>query len=228
MSPVPAFQRARTPDERAHREREILAAAAALFDAEGLEGVTLNAVARKAGVAKSNIYRYFESREAILLTLLNEDQAAAVSSLEERLAPLGAIPPRAVARVLAEVVAGTPRFCILQSAVSSVLEQNISEEGIAGYKRSVIRLGVRLGNALRSALPSLPAQAVGPFLRYLHVVIAGLYPLAHPSAAATLALRDPQFAVLKSDFTQDLEAMLAALLGSLCANGGRPAAVRSV
>src|SRR5215471_2398274 len=172
MSTAPAFQRARKPDERAHPERAILEAAAALFDGEGLEGVTLNAVARRAGIAKSNLYRYFESREAILLALLTEDQAATVASVEEGLARLsGKVDARAVARVFAQIAAASPRFCVLQTALSGVLEQNISEEGIAQYKRGVLRLGLRLGNALRAALPSLPAHAPGPFLRYLHAII---------------------------------------------------------
>jgi AcrR family transcriptional regulator len=229
MVSIPAFQRARTPDERAQREKAILAAAAALFDAGGLEGVTLNEVARRAGVAKSNLYRYFESREAILLALLNEDQAAAVSALEEGLARLtGAVDARAVARVFVEVAVALPRFCVLQSALSTVLEQNLSEESIATYKRGVLRIGLRLGNALRAALPLLPQHAVGPFLRYLHVVIAGLRPLAHPAPAAARVLRDPQFAILKSDFAEDLEAMLAAMLAALCAGDARPPALRSI
>ena len=45
VSSHPTFQRARKPDEKAHRQRAILAAAAALFEAEGLAGVTLNGTA---------------------------------------------------------------------------------------------------------------------------------------------------------------------------------------
>jgi AcrR family transcriptional regulator len=219
MSSQPAFQRARKPDERAHRQKAILKAAAALFDADGLNGVTLNAVARRAGIAKSNLYRYFESREAILLALLSEDQAAAVASVEEGLARLtGKIDARAVARVFAQLTARSPRFCILQTALSSVLEQNISEEGIGQYKREVLRLGVRLGNALRAALPSLPAHATAPFLRYLHAVIAGLHPIANPAPAAVRVLQDPHFAPLRCDFAKDTEFMLAAVLASLCSS----------
>jgi AcrR family transcriptional regulator len=218
MSSPRSFQRARKPDERAHRQRAILEAAAALFEAEGLEGVTLNEVARRAGIAKSNVYRYFESREAILLALLSADQAGLVVTVEEKLARLaGNADTRAVARVFAQAAAASPRFCVLQTAVSSVLEQNISEEGIAAYKREVMRLGPRLGNALRAALPSLPAPATAAFIRYLHAVIAGLYPAANPSQAATRVLRDPQFAVLRFDFASDMETMLAALLAALCA-----------
>ncbi len=218
MSTVPSFQRARKPDEKAHRERAILEAAASLFDAEGLSGVSLNAVAHRAGTAKSNVYRYFESREAILLALLNEDQTACVAVVEERLAELrGRIDARAVARVFAQAIAAAPRFCVLQTALSTVLEQNISEQGIAAYKRNVLRLGVRLGNAVRAALPSLPQKAIGPFLRYVHAVIAGLYPLANPAPAVARVVLDPEFAIFRSDFAEDMEDMLTALLTSLCA-----------
>jgi AcrR family transcriptional regulator len=216
MSSALSFQRARKPDEKAQRYKAILEAAAVLFDEQGLHGVTLNEVARRAGIAKSNVYRYFESREAILLALLNEDQMACVASLEEALAKLsGKIDQRTVARILARTVTHAPRFCALQTALVTVLEQNISEEGIANYKRAVLRVGVRLGNALRAALPSLPAHAIGPFLRYMHAAVAGLYPLAHPAPAAERAMLDPQLAVFRSNFAEDLELMLAAVLGTL-------------
>jgi AcrR family transcriptional regulator len=217
MTSTPSFQRARKPDEKAHRRKAILGAAADLFDTEGLDGVSLNAVARRVGIAKSNLYRYFETREAIFLALLNEDITECVAAVEERLARLsGEIDACLVARVLAETIVASPRFCALEAAVSTVLEQNISEELAAHYKRSVLRVGVRLGNALRAALPSLPASAVGPLLRYMHAAIAGLYPLANPAPAAARALRDAQLAVLRSDFAEDLEGMLAAVLTWLC------------
>lgn len=217
---TPSFQRARKPDEKAHRQKAILEAAAELFDSDGLDGVSLNAVARRVGIAKSNLYRYFESREAIFLALLNEDATECVAAVEERLAQLsGQADARTVARVLAETLVASPRFCALEAAVTTVLEQNISEELTVLYKRSVLRAGVRLGNALRAALPSLPATAVGPLLRYTHAAIAGLYPLANPAPAAARALRDPQLAVLRSDFAEDLEGMLAAALTWLCSHG---------
>lgn len=220
MSSLPSFQRARKPDEKAHRKREILEAAAALFEAFGLDGVSLNAVARKAGIAKSNLYRYFESREAILLALLNQDQLAGVAALEEGLAKLtNNVDVRAVARVFAKTIAAAPRFCALQTALSTVLEQNLSEKTVAAYKRNVLRLGIRLGNALRAALPAFPPHAIGPFLRYFHAALAGLYPLANPPPAVARAIRDPDLAVFRCDFAEDFEAMLAAVLTSLAQKG---------
>ncbi len=59
------FQRARKPEEQQLRRAAILAAAAELFDAEGAQGAGLNAIAARAGFTKSNVYRYFESREEV-------------------------------------------------------------------------------------------------------------------------------------------------------------------
>jgi hypothetical protein len=77
-------------------------------------------------------------------------------------------------------------------------------------------MGLRFGNALRATLPSLPPEAVGPLLRYVHAVVAGLYPLAYPAPAVKRAILRPELSVFQSDFQKDLEALLAAILTSLC------------
>jgi len=69
MNEIPSFQRARKPEEIEARRETLLAAAAELFDAEGPMGAGLNAIAARAGFTKSNVYRYFESREQVLLEL---------------------------------------------------------------------------------------------------------------------------------------------------------------
>ena len=62
-----AYQRARSPEQKAERTEQILSAAEAML-AEGQDSsaLSLNVLAKRAGMAKSNIYRYFESREALL------------------------------------------------------------------------------------------------------------------------------------------------------------------
>jgi AcrR family transcriptional regulator len=213
-----SFQRARKPEERAQRQKEILEAAAILFEEKGLAGVSLNAVARRAGITKSNLYRYYESREAMFLALLGEDLAEYAAIVEERLAHVTPGDVRAVARVMAEALVERPRFCALTAAVSAVLEQNISEEGAMAYKRDVLRVGIRFGNALRAALPSLPPQAIGPLLRYTHALVGGLHPLAHPAPSVERAIqRAPELGVFRADFGADFETLFAATLAFLCA-----------
>jgi len=213
MTADPAFQRARQPHQKEQRREAILDAAAALLDADGLDGASLAAIARRAGITKSNIYRYFESREAILLELLLRDQAACTEAIEHALEPLresGDV--GAVGGALAAGLAAQPRLCALVAALSLILEHNVSDETVLGFKRASAALGVRLGQAVHEALPGLPEHAVTTLVRYLHILIAGLHPVANPAPPAARALERPELAAFASDFEHDLRELLVTLL----------------
>src|SRR5215831_17174463 len=96
--PMPRFQRARKPEEKEVRRAAILGAARALAREVGPIALSLNELGRRSGVSKPNIYRYFESREEILLGLLIAELEEAASDIE------GALDRRAdIARVAAAV-----------------------------------------------------------------------------------------------------------------------------
>lgn len=211
------FSRARAPEQREQRRQELLSAARRLLDSGGLEAVGLNAIAREAGIAKSNCYRYFESREQILLTLLTEDEAAWVASLELELAPLaGTNDIEHVAAIIATTLAAEPRLCLLTSVVAGVLEQNVSEETARAFKQEVRALALRIANALFTAIPRLPTERIMAIQRYVHALIAGMWPMAHPSKAMQCVLADAEFEHFRTDFECDLRGSLTALFkGSL-------------
>src|ERR1700749_161240 len=85
------FQRARSAEQRQVRRRAILDTAAAMLEEMPVADVTLNELSRRVGLAKSNVLRYFESREAVLLQLLAD-------SLHEWLEQLAADLPTVVRR----------------------------------------------------------------------------------------------------------------------------------
>ena len=63
----------------------ILDAALRLFSENGFDGVSMRAVAREAGVSKSNIYHHFESKEALYLAIVKAS-AESLSEMVEALA----------------------------------------------------------------------------------------------------------------------------------------------
>jgi len=206
------FQRARRPVQKEQRRRELLAAATELLG-EGFDAVTLSGIARAAGVAKSNVYRYFESREEILLELLLDDLAGMVTVLEKALAPLrGTEDVDAAAATVTRVLVDRPRLCALLSIVSSVLEHNLSTEVLRDFKEQVLEVSIRIGNALRRVVPRLPAERAPAILRYVNALIAGLWPMAHPPAPLRIVLDEPYFEALRSDFAADFSGAFAAML----------------
>ena len=80
------FQRARSEEQREARRQAILDAAAAMLTEMPVAQVTLNGLSRRAGLAKSNVLRYFESREAVLLELLDSAWQDWLVQLEKDLA----------------------------------------------------------------------------------------------------------------------------------------------
>lgn len=220
MSATETFQRARDPEQKAQRREELLGAARTLLTTEGLAGVGLSAIARAAGLAKSNVYRYFGSREEILMALLADDAFAWLAAFEREVAPLaGRNDAAQVAAILARTIGAHALTCQLIAVVAGVLEHNTSEAAAAEFKAQMLDLSIRIRNAIHAALPAIPIDRVIAFVRYLHALIAGLWPMAHPAPMMAPLLRRPEFASLASDFETDLRGCLRPLLEGLCRAG---------
>ncbi len=209
----PAFQRARTPEAKAERRAAILAATAALLAQKGLERTTLSAIATSASVAKSNIYRYFESREEILMRLLVQDLRATHTALNAALT--GPQPLGEVANILADGLAKTPRLCLLISIVSSTLEHNISTATLRDIKRDMLASLTETATALRRALPGLGQQQAERAVQILFALVAGLWPLSQPGPALTALYQEAEFARFSHDFTQELRFSVKTMLKGL-------------
>src|SRR6202453_1794056 len=167
------FQRARSEDRREPRRQAIVGAAAAMLGEMPVADITLNELSRRTGLAKSNVLRYFESREAVLLELLDaawRDWLARLAldldlnlklaldlDLDEIVSPAAPARERGdrVADVLAGSLAAEPALCDLLNAQAAVLERNISPEVAARYKRAALANVAALGRLLLPPLPEL-------------------------------------------------------------------------
>src|SRR3954463_6010458 len=96
------------PERRdAARNREaLLVAAEALIDHCGIEGVTMDALAARAGVGKGTVFRRFGSREGLMAALLDFSETEWQASVISRPAPLR---PRAPATERLLDLAPAPR-----------------------------------------------------------------------------------------------------------------------
>lgn len=214
------FQRARKPEEIIQRRETLLAAAAELFDGEGPQGAGLTAIAARAGFTKSNVYRYFESREDVLLQLFLREMAQMVEALETGLARIGEGDIDAIAELVAAQFAGRSRLGHLTSIVSTTLEANVSEDRIVATKREMGGLSGRIAAALSARLPGTTLDDCVWVVTMLGGLVAGIWPGANPAApAAAQVLSRPEFAPLRPDIERDLKRAARALLASICPAG---------
>jgi AcrR family transcriptional regulator len=201
------FQRARSEEQRAVRSRAILDTAAAMLEEMPVADISLNELSRRVGLAKSNVLRYFDSREAVLLELLS-------GSVREWLAHLAAELPAAVGRragfkrraeLLAQAVASSlaarPVLCDLMSSQAAVLEHNVSVEAVKAYKLASLDDAAVFAGLVRDALPELGEEDAWRYTAATWITTAGLWAFACPPEAVREALAaDERLARAQLDF----------------------------
>jgi AcrR family transcriptional regulator len=212
------FQRARSDEQRAVRRQTILETAAAMLEEMPVSELSLNELSRRVGLAKSNVLRYFDSREAVLLELLDSLTREWLEQLAEELH--SAMNSRAgferraeqLAGALARSLADRPVLCDLLSAQAAVLEHNVSSDGIASFKRRGVANATTLVGLIRQALPELSKDkawrlAVGALL-----LTSSLWAHATPPQAVLDVYEQmPELNSMRLDFSATLEDLLVTM-----------------
>ncbi|MFE5138657.1 TetR/AcrR family transcriptional regulator [Streptomyces fagopyri] len=215
------FQRARSEEQREIRRQAILDTAATMLDEMAVGEVSLNELSRRVGLAKSNVLRYFESREAILLELLDSAWKRLMDELPGLLAA-GIGPERAVrqrgdefAAVFTRALAERRVLCDLLSAQAGVLEHNVSAAVAARYKRAAIGNVDALAGLARQYLPELGGGA-RLFSAQAFMMAGAVWTHARPSPGMLAAYdADPSLAALRMDFAATLQEMVATLIAGI-------------
>jgi len=213
------WQRARRPEQKEERRQSILRAAIELLDEAGIEGTTLSEIARQAGLSKANCYRYFESREAILLELTLDEIESWMADIGRRLEPLADSGDIAgVAEAFSAATLERPRLCSLFSTISSVLERNVSADVVAEFKQRFNAQVFGSSDAIQAAIPSLSTENAEKFVLFLGFFIAGAWPSANPAPAVLEAFERSDFAERKLDFPDALRTHSIVVLRGLLAD----------
>ncbi|MEU7846949.1 TetR family transcriptional regulator [Micromonospora parva] len=216
------FQRARSAEQREVRRRAILETTSAMLDEMPVAEVTLNELSRRVGLAKTAVLRYFESREAVLLDLMDDRTATWLAELELELADgvdsSRSAPERAeqMADVLSRSLAAQTVLCDLFGAQGGVLEHNVSVEVVRRHKRASLGNLAVMADLIRRHLPEVDDRAE---LFCLHALIMGgalaAYATPPPSLLAVYE-SEPALAVHHVDLRTALRlAIITSLVGML-------------
>lgn len=163
--------------------------------------ISLRELSDRVGLAKSNVLRYFDSREAIFLEVLDEEFAMWLREIEDNLGR-----PRArksgyanevrVAGVISDSVVTRPLLGELLGSMASVLERNISHGFARDFKARATGRIAALAELVHRHLPWLPEEFAVFFAEGSLMLTAGAYPFSVPTesvraAIAEIGLPDP-------------------------------------
>ncbi len=167
--------------------------------------LSLNELSRRVGLAKANVLRYFESREAVLLELLDTEIQDWIDELE-CLPPAGEGSPRERGDRLADLVATSmarrPVLCDLLSAQGAVLEHNISTKAGIRHKQAARQSLQHLVQLALRHLPELGTDGAAALVESTLLMAMTAWQCSRPSEAMlAVYASDPALAAMRLDFT---------------------------
>lgn len=186
----------------AARRSAILDAAREMLGHKGVTEISLREIADRVGLAKSNVLRYFGTREVIFLEVLDGEYKRWLAEVEHLLGR-----PRAlkasyaneirVATIIADSLAGQRLLCELLAAMAGVLERNIAGDFAREFKQRTTGDIMALADLMGRQLPWLTPEQAGLFAEGALTLTAGMYPFSVPTAAVgavivELGMPDPQ------------------------------------
>jgi AcrR family transcriptional regulator len=185
----------------AARRSAIMTGAREMLAEKNVADISLRELSHRVGLAKSNVLRYFDSREAIFLEVLDEEFGAWLTDLETRLGR-----PRArkvnyaneirVATAIADSLVDRQLLCELIGSMAGVLERNISFDFARDFKARALARIAELAQLVAQQLPWLPREFTEFFAEAALTLAAGMYPFSVPTepvraAIAELGFPDP-------------------------------------
>ncbi len=196
------------------RRTAILNAARGLAVRDGVRNVSLGDIAGEVGLAKSNVVRYFGTREEIYLELTAEELRAFELEIRARLEHTSGL--EGVVEAIVDTLAGRPLFCDLISECTTTLERNVSLDVARSFKLGTIGATAGLGAAIARAHPLL-TESEGAELAGAAALLAGLlYQMATPAPVLQqLYAQEPAIAAARLPFVATLKRTLLAMATGL-------------
>jgi AcrR family transcriptional regulator len=168
--------RARSEKQIEQRIREIVDATARLYEEHRFEDITFAMIAKEADFTRSNLYRYFQTKEDIFLELLKHDIVAWREDVLENFTPENKS-SRELAEAWVDLILNKRRMIKLFTILFTLLERNASLEALTAFKRKINEEIGTVAQFLSTALPFPSVETAAEFISAQSSLAIGSYPM---------------------------------------------------
>jgi len=171
-------------------------------------------IAAEADFTRSNLYRYFATREEVFLDILKEDLTEWVVGLDERLGER----PRSI-REFAErwidSLLEHPQMLGLLAILSTTLESGSSVAALAAFKRRMATIHRREIAHIVGVFPALTPRAAHRLILLRSSLIVGAFPAMNPTPKQIKAMGEAGVATEPREYRDMMIASVASFMSSL-------------
>ena len=168
--------RARSDEQIEQRINEIVGATARLYEENRYEDITFAMIAKEADFTRSNLYRYFQTKEDIFLELMKHDIALWRADILENFVD-GNLSLHKVAEASVELILKHRRMVKLFTILFTLLEPNASLEALTAFKQKINEEIGMVAQFLSTVLPFPSVETAAEFLTAQSSLAIGAYPM---------------------------------------------------
>lgn len=210
------WQRATTNEKKELRKDAIYSAAMLLFQNNGYDKVSFNGIAAEAGFTKSNLYRYFNSKEEIFLTIFSDLFEAWVDDCKSKLTKLEQeVNVETFATTWLESMQNKEEYLDLATLMLTSLERNSSFEQLVTFKRTAMNRLYELALEITRIYPQLSVPSAFKYLNISFAATTNYWAGATENPALTKVYQQDEFKILTPNFEQDLSFAIQIILRGL-------------
>ena len=202
-----ARTRAVDAEDKEQRRAAIVAAAHALVHRDPALTFSVEALARRAGLAKGTLYLYFGSREEVLLAL-HLKQSHEIFDVLERALAAASTDARSVLAAGMAYFRAHPEFFPLAGNCRGMLDANVTAEAALAFKVAIGQRLAPIGERIETLYPGLAPGEGAALLMNSYAFIIGLWQQADTPVVLRDAMKRPEMAVFRIDFEKQLTAAL--------------------
>lgn len=210
------WQRARTDEKKNERKQAIYNAAFTLFKKNGYDKVSFNGIALEAGFTKSNMYRYFSSKDEIFLNVFADLFSQWTDGFSQQLQRLEqGSSAKAFADVWLNSMLSQPKLLDLMPILFTSLERNSSFEQLLAFKRLAMNLLYRLTLDITKIYPEIEGEKAFKLLNLSYAATTNAWTANTQSDALKKLYQLEEFRALKPDFETDLTTSIEIIIHGL-------------
>ncbi|WP_068500976.1 TetR/AcrR family transcriptional regulator [Paenibacillus kribbensis] len=183
------FQRARSKDQIQDRIQEIIKAASMIYDSEGYEELNFTKISEYTKFTRPNIYKYFKTKEEILLLILNKDLKSWISTLSKSFQINKLYSIYEIGEIWTDTLIEHERLIKLHAILYTTIEKNVSLEALAEFEKSSIEINSTITSLVSQLFPKASNDSIMNFIYAATTLAFGLYPMTKLSELQKEAIK---------------------------------------
>jgi len=180
--------RARSDEQIEQRINEIMDATARLYEENRYEDITFAMIAKEANFTRSNLYRYFQTKEDIFLELLKHDIATWRKDFLEIFTDVPSS-LHDVAETSVDLILKHKRMVGLFTILFTLLEPNASLDALTAFKQKITEEIGMVAQFLSTTLSFPSIESAVEYLTAQSYLAIGAYPMMNLTQKQTEAMQ---------------------------------------